>query len=126
MLHEAIHTLLDQVTTKNFPQIVPQGTALPYIKHFKVSTTPNRTKSGPSTLDEIRWQVSCFALTLNEAETMAESVRTKLDNYTGHLNGVFIDRINFTNEQSLYEDGAKVHHVATDYSIRLKRTSYDS
>jgi uncharacterized protein (TIGR02145 family) len=81
MLHDAIYDRLKTVTANVFPGIAPENVKLPYIVFFQISNVPSPDASGASKLDDIRYQVSVFAKTYREMETLAESVRTALDEY---------------------------------------------
>lgn len=118
---EAIYDLLDGVTTRTYPNKAPQGTVLPFLVYTVVLTSPNDTKDGVSDLDVIRIQVSVFSNTYANAQTLAGSVRTALDRYSGTIQSVVIDSINFEGETDLYDEEAQVHHKALDFSIREKR-----
>lgn len=120
MLHDVLYDRLKTVTAKSFPGIAPENTAIPYIVFFPVSNIPASNASGASTLDDIRYQVSVFATTFREMETLVAAVRSSLDEYKGTSNGVTIERCSFIGENYIPE-GTGVHHKALDFKLTVKR-----
>lgn len=116
MIHELIYSLLTTVTAKVFPGIVPEGTVLPYIRHFQVGSIPSPDTDGSSKLDKITWQISCFAGTYSDVKDMSDDVRDALDEYAD----LFIERISFIDE-SYIQEGVNVHHMALDFRITQRR-----
>jgi len=120
MLHEVIYDQLKTITSDVFPGVVAEEVTLPYISHFLVDNLPSPdADSEGSKLDEIRWQVSCFHSSYASVETLAESVRTALDEYSGTAHDVTVDSIRFDGKNYIYE-GNKVHHMALDFIVRIK------
>lgn len=120
MLHDALYDQLKTIEADVYPGIAPEDVVLPFIVFFQLSNVPASNASGASTLDSIMYQVSIFARTYREMETMAASVRTALDEYKGTAQGVTIERCSFYAENYIPE-GIGVHHKAIDYKITVKR-----
>lgn len=120
MLHDVIYDLLKDITTHVYPGLAPDDVSIPYIVFFQVTNVPSPDASGASKLDEITYQISVFAGSYRAMETLAESVRTALDEYTGTAYDVTIERISFKTENYIPE-GNGIHHKALDYTITVKR-----
>ena len=71
MLHDTLYDLLSAVNAKSFPGIAPEDVSAPYIVFFQISNVPSPDMSGASKLDELTYQVSIFATSYREMETMA-------------------------------------------------------
>lgn len=122
MLFKAVDGLIGSLAGgKVYAGRAKQGTALPYIVHFKIGIDPEPDKDDVSTVDNIRYQVSCFDSTLEDAQTLADSVRSAMDAYEGTKATVVILYIEFLDENYLFEEDVQVHHIAQDYRITIKR-----
>lgn len=115
------------VSTRIYPDMAPQNTTFPYIVFQKLQTQPTDTKEGVSKLDKILVQVDCYSNNYDNAHSLAASVRTALDRYTGTINGHVVDKIIFSNDSSgspqdvPTSTGSMIYWASQDYEIRLKR-----
>lgn len=109
------------VSGRVYPQIAAQGAAFPFVVYVINDLTPSDTKSGVSTLDEVRYEVLAIAETYAEAADLNEKIRTALDRYTGTISGVVVDSIQFTELETDYDDAAEVYIANSEYIIRVKR-----
>ena len=109
------------VGTRVYPQIAAQGAAFPFVVYLINDLTPSDTKSGVSTLDEVRYEVLAIAETYAEAADLNEKIRTALDRYTGTVSGVVIDSIQFTELEVDFDDNSETYIVNSEYVIRVKR-----
>ena len=117
------------VSTKVFPGMVPEGTAMPCI-YLKVdSVDPTISKSSNSDLDRYMITLQCMAETMSEANSIGEAVRDVLDYYSGDVtlsNGTttirrarITDFSNFTEE----EVSRTIHVIEHEYEVDVKRTA---
>lgn len=109
------------VGSRVYPQIAAQGAAFPFVVYLVNDLTPSDTKSGVSTLDEVRYEVLAIAETYAEAADLNEKIRTALDRYTGTVSGVVIDSIQFTELEVDFDDNSETYIVNSEYVIRVKR-----
>lgn len=109
------------VGSRVYPQIAAQGAAFPFVVYLANDLTPSDTKSGVSTLDEVRYEVLAIAETYAEAADLNEKIRTALDRYTGTVSGVVIDSIQFTELEVDFDDNSETYIVNSEYVIRVKR-----
>ena len=122
MIGKVIHDLLDQlVSDKVYPNLAPQGVAVPFITYFVVDRAdPWHTKSSTSDADLARVQINIFDDDYLGAKTLAASVRGILDGYSGTNNSVVIDETRWDSERDLSEDEEDYYHIAVDYLIRVR------
>ena len=109
------------VGSRVYPQIAAQGAAFPFVVYLVNDLTPSDTKSGVSTLDEVRYEVLAIAETYAEAADLNEKIRTALDRYTGTVSGVVIDSIQFTELEVDFDDNSETYIANSEYVIRVKR-----
>ena len=125
---KAIYTILTSdsdvnaiVGTRVYPQIAAQGAAFPFIVYVLQDTSPSDTKSGVSTLDEVRYDIVVASETYAEASDLTNKVRTALDRYTGTVAGVVIDSIQFIDLDVNNDPGTETYLTSAEYIIRVKR-----
>jgi len=109
------------VGTRVYPQIAAQGAAFPFVVYLINDITPSDTKSGVSTLDEVRYEVLAIAETYAETADLNEKIRTALDRYTGTVSGIVVDSIQFTELDTEYDDGSETYIANSEYILRVKR-----
>ena len=69
------------VSTRIYPMLRPQGTALPAIVYGVTSNTPTNTAGGSSTTREMRITIDCLAGTYAGAWALANAVRDTLSGW---------------------------------------------
>lgn len=110
------------VSTRIYPDNVPQNVVFPYVTFQLLQTQPLDTKEGVSPLDTLLVQIDCYAQNYDTAQSITAAIRTALDRYTGTINGHVVDKIIFSGQSS----GAPIPDLSAywssqDYTIRLKR-----
>jgi hypothetical protein len=120
MLHEAIYSLLSSTEADIYPGVGEQEVNPPFIVHTKVNTTPTPDKDGKSKNDFVIYRVAMYATTMAAAQTLADSVRTVLDEYTGVKEGMDILKIRFTNEENGYDEEGGFFFVMQTYQILIR------
>ena len=109
------------VGTRVYPQIAAQGASFPFIVYLLDDLEPSDTKSGVSTLDEVRYEIVAAAETYAVLADLTEKIRTALDRYTGTVAGVVIDSIQFTDLDTANDDNNEVFVSSSEFIIRVKR-----
>ena len=109
------------VGTRVYPQIAAQGAAFPFVVYVLQDTSPSDTKSGVSTLDEVRYDIVVASETYAEASNLTNKIRTALDRYTGTVAGVVIDSIQFIDLDADNDPGTETFVTSSEYIIRVKR-----
>ena len=95
MIGTAIKSLLSDITKYVSGSGEPYSMGSRWLIYQMISCVPLATKNSVSTLDQYRFQIDCYARSYSDADTLAASVRSALDNYYGTKEGVVIDRIRF-------------------------------
>ena len=109
------------VGTRIYPQIAAQGAAFPFVVYVLQDTSPSDTKSGVSTLDEVRYDIVVASETYAEASDLTNKIRTALDRYTGTVESVVIDSIQFIDLDADNDPGTETYVTSSEYIIRVKR-----
>ena len=125
----AIYTILTEdagvsavVGSRVYPQVAAQGAAFPFVVYVLQDITPSDTKSGVSTLDEIRYDIVAAAETYSALSSLTERIRLALDRYTGDLGGIEIDSIQFTELDVDNDPATETFVSSSEYILRVKRT----
>lgn len=115
-------TVSGQVSTRIYPDTVPQEATFPYVAYTVISTSPTNFKDGASKLDEVQVQVDIYSRAYGTTQTIATAARSALDRYSGTNNSVVVDKIIFENEGAgQYEPQIGVYWASQDYRVRVKR-----
>ena len=125
---KAIYTILTEdagvsaiVGNKVYPQIAAQGAAFPFVVYVLQDNSPSDTKSGVSTLDEVRYDIVAAAETYTELSSLTERIRLALDRYTGDIGGVEIDSIQFIDLDVDNDPATETYVSSSEYILRIKR-----
>jgi hypothetical protein len=109
------------IGTRVYPQVAAQGAAFPFVVYVLQDNTPSDTKSGVSTLDEIRYDIVAVAETYSQLTDLTEKIRTALDRYTGTVEGVVVDSIQFTELDVDNDPATETFVSSSEYILRIKR-----
>lgn len=104
----------DLVGTRMYPNLMPQGVALPAIVYSVISDTPENTFTGTSAdrLNSTRVQIDCYAVKYLDAHAVAEAVDLVVSNLSRHdLTGAR------EGKRDLYDDESQLHRVSLDFVI---------
>jgi hypothetical protein len=117
MLINALYSLLSSVEAHTYPVVADQEVTPPFIVHFIRSCEPFPTKDGASTKDLYTIIIGCYDDTPDDAQTLADSVRTAIDEYSGLVSSVYIEKIRFVNSEAGYEETDDMFYVFQTYRI---------
>ena len=98
MIGTAIKSILSGVTQYVDGGRIPANRGSQWIIYNIISSLPHNTKDGASDYDKYRFQIDSYARTYSAADTLAASVRSTLDEYSGTSESVVIDHIFFEGE----------------------------
>lgn len=112
------------VSERIYALIDNQSYTLPFITYSNVLTSPNATKSGPSTLDEKTYQINIVAATHKQCNALAELVRSALDYANGTYNGTVLQQCYMDDERTgwfdkITNDGGAM--IMQDYVMLIER-----
>ena len=109
------------IGTKVYPQIAAQGATFPFVVYVLQDNSPSDTKSGVSTLDEIRYDIVAAAETYSALSSLTERIRLALDRYTGTVSGIVVDSIQFTELDVDNDPATETFVSSSEYILRIKR-----
>jgi hypothetical protein len=98
MIGTAIASILSSVTANVAGSREPDSPGSKWVVYHMISDVPHPTKDGVSTYDKYRFQLDCWGRTYSDADTLAASVKSAMDGYTGTVSSVVIDLIRFDGE----------------------------
>jgi hypothetical protein len=92
LIGNAVYALLQTVPEAGaaYPLMAPQTALLPYVIYQRIDGERFGSLTGPSGLAQTRIQVDCYATSYEAAQLAAETIRRKLDGYSGTIGGVRI------------------------------------
>jgi hypothetical protein len=111
-------TLTDLVSSRVYPQKLPQNPKLPALTYSQVSAVRVRELSGPAYKARRRISIHCWATTYKAAHELAGVVRQILDPFDGHFADTVVGHISLDNEFDLFEEEAGtvgIYRVVQDY-----------
>lgn len=102
-------------------QDVDAAPVYPNIRYTKISGTEEYSHSGPTGLQQARYQFDVYALHPVAARQLADALRLALGGFVGTMEGaegiVEIGAIFFEDEDASYVDELEVHWVRMDFMI---------
>jgi hypothetical protein len=81
------------VGTKVYPIPLPQGKNPPYLLYQRKDTEHVRDLSGASGLRRAEFQLDAYSTDSAQVETLAEAVRSSLDNWSGTWAGTVVKHV---------------------------------
>jgi hypothetical protein len=109
------------ISTRFFPDVLPQGTALPAVTYQCISDVKYHTLTGQLEMESPNYQFTVFAATRTSARAVANQIKTILSDFAGTMGDVTIQYIMLQNELPNTEtasDGTiKTHTVDLEYTI---------
>ena len=116
--------ILPSVQNRVYRLKAPQTAVSPYVVIFRVGVSPRNTHGGPVNVQERLVQLSAFADALNPIDIgeITDQIRRNINGFRGMMGDLKIAGVFWENERYVYEEGAKFHHIAADYTFQY----YDS
>lgn len=114
-------TVLALVSTRVYPNWVPQGASMPAISFNQVSGIRDYSMDGADGMAQTLYQIDCWATTYSETRDLADAVRGALSAYSGTIAGVTID-VAFLQDENDVPEYSKQSDVAKRYGKSLDFT----
>jgi hypothetical protein len=111
------------VGTRIRPMRAADSDVYPYIIYESISKPSLQTKEGNTGWYKMRFQISMLATSLSSVQSIADSVRTALDDVSGTIAGFTVQRITFEDERDIFNDNSAVDGVymlQQDYYITIQ------
>ena len=106
-----------------YPELAPEGAAMPYIVYSVVSNSPADSKDG-TPVDQAQVEVYSVDDSYAGANDLADKVRAALDRKSKTTSGdtaIVVQSINYTNEITEVSDDRKTYVSIQDYTFRIIR-----
>lgn len=127
----AIHAILtgdspvnSAVSGRLYPELAPEGAAMPYLVYSVVSNTPSDAKDG-TPIDEAQVELFSVASTYSAANDLADKVRAAMDRTSTTVSvaegDITVQSCHYTNEVTEVSADRKTYVSIQDYTIRIKR-----
>ena len=126
MVGTAIKTILADVDANLYGLHVPNRRGSQWVIITKIDRQPTATKGGVSDYDKYLYQLDIYARTEAEMDTLAASVKSAMDDYSGTVSSTVIDHIFFTSEndtvEKIEDEGAteNYYRMIHEYDIWVK------
>lgn len=124
MLEEGLYTRLSGVagltalvSTRIFPQVMPEGTALPALVYARVSGVRVQNLANSSGVAHPRMQIDVIASSYSSAKAVAEQVRLALQDNSGTWGSTVVQHAIFLGDTDFFDDADGVHRVSLDFEI---------
>jgi hypothetical protein len=126
MIGKAIHSLLSNdadvsalVGTNIYPSLAIEDIGVNYIVYEEESRTFNDSKDGKSCVDDVVYDIGIYTDSLAKANDLGLKVRNVLDRYSGTVEGLDIQGVQFISENTEYDDSPnRVFLKMQNYSFR--------
>jgi hypothetical protein len=102
------------VSNRCYPLQMPENPTYPAIVYSRIAGAPFNVLDASASIDQVRMQIDCYALTYDGAKTLSASVRDAME--SAAFKGTLQFDIDF------YEEEVKVYRVAMDFYVWQKNT----
>lgn len=106
-------TVTTLVSTRIFPEPLPQASSLPAITYSQVSAVRVRDLTGPGGKSRHRISISCWGNTYAQVRALADALRQNVDGFQGWWRDTFVGSVKLENELDLFEESTGVANVGT-------------
>jgi hypothetical protein len=109
--------------TRIYPELAPEGAAMPYIVYSVVSNSPADSKDG-TPVDQAQVEVYSVDDSYAGVNDLADKVRAALDRKSKTTTGdtaIVVQSVQYTNEVTEVSDDRKTYVSIQDYTFRIIR-----
>ena len=108
-----------------FPVVVPEGVVGDAVVLSRISGTGDFHMQGPSGLTFLRLQVDCWSTNADDANTLADLVKERIDGFAGTVqwddnspgNEVVVRGIFYDGERELFDVNTELFSMSRDYFV---------
>ena len=105
-----------------FPDIAPQNVQYPFMVYTIINSLPVDFKDGQSNLEEITIQIDVYTNNYETTQTLANTVRNRLDRFVGTVNNISVQTIKYMSSSSqVYNADLNVYWISIDFMVKMKR-----
>lgn len=105
-----------------FPELAAQDSATPYVTYHIRSVEPEDTKTGPSTLDVVTFEVFCIGPDYGSLMDVAEACRTAIDRQAGNFNSTAIQSVRYIDEDCDFDQSTMDFITSQTFEVRHQRS----
>lgn len=109
------------VSTRIYPLRISQIKTFPAIAYMQLTTVPSDTKDAVSGLDKIEVDIDCFSKSYSQVNTLADAVRTAIDQVSGTIEGVSVSNAKFVREFDGYSDEGELFQKTLQFRFVVNR-----
>lgn len=113
--------LTDLVSTRIYRLQAPHTTSFPYVTFGRVANEIIHAMGSDPGLEGPSFQVDVWAENTNSMENVSTEVKAALQDYSGTVSGIVIQRIFFDNEIDLSDEDTSIlriiYHNAMDFKV---------
>jgi len=91
-----------------YPTAVPKGAEFPFIVYRRANISRQHSLGGPILMPEVNLQIACWAMTHDEARSLADEVRIALNGNITTAAGVTLNDVRLVSETDDYLDPSTV------------------
>lgn len=102
------------------PQVPNAKLDVPYMVFFMVGTLPSWSMTGPLDLQKREYQISIFDTSQTRALAVADSLRARLDTYTGWFENVYFGSCFHVLQTWMYEEETALFQIVQEYRIQFR------
>jgi hypothetical protein len=119
-------SLSDQISTRMYPDALPQSSTLPAVSYRKISGVHDHYVEGYSGVCTARITFDCYAATRSSAEAVADAIAELMNGLRGTYSSVDILDVQYDSGPEYYEespqDGSDEHRYVTtmDFLINYR------
>lgn len=113
------NSVTDITSTRIYPYMAIENVVYPYIVFEPTSIEPTDDKDGASDLDTVLFNVEMYTKTPDLLEDLSTKVRTVFDRFSGTVETVAVQSIQYTGENKGYADADRVFMNIQQYRARI-------
>ena len=128
MLEEALYTYLTGysaltalISTRVYPDLLPENVTLPAVCYQRVSTMPTQTRDGGSEIRMCRFQFDVFGADAKTTWQVTNTLEKALNGFKG-ISNPRVDATFIDNNGAQYENLTEYHRVTVDALIQFLET----
>lgn len=112
-----------KVTTRVFPIKLPQGIVAPSIVYTRITGYGDNKMDGATGLSRPRMQIDAWAQNADDAASLANVVKDRLDGYRGPMSYgspptvIYVQGVFYDMERDGYDEDAQLYFTSRDYFL---------
>ena len=109
--------LTSLVSTRIYPNVLPQGVTYPAVSYHRVSTVRNSAMGSDIGVASPRFQLDAWGATYSDALSVKAQLKSAMERWTGTVDSVEVLDTYIMNEYDLYDSTVPIHRILIDVEI---------